>query len=281
MKNSTKAFTLIELVVSITLFTILMGASFWIFPYVTWTIKKLGNEHFLLRESINFKEELTFNNKNVAFYSYSDINSITTTQYDFENMYRNNINNLISNTLVDKYALAEFRFDNPGTCKLPYSSEQYFNEWETAILEDEFLLWSCNNLISSPLFDSEYKILSVIDRKSSIVNIYFSYDSVIHKITTSLIKDLSNDNIIYTQLNSWKIQLKTYNWFEINKFTWNSYNYCTQGDKTSWECSFTDFQYELWKSANLYVNMYKMTLYWWEIQIKSSYILKTIYSLNY
>lgn len=281
MKTIKNAFTFIELIVSITIFTILMWVAFWIFPFITWTIKKLWNEHSLLKDSIKIKEELTFNNKDIAFYSYTEIDSIINTQYDFENMFRKNIKELIINGITDKYWLADYRLDEPSVCKLPYSSEQYFSEWENAVLIDEFLLGSCTNTINSPNFDEQYKILSVIDRDTLIVNIYFSYNSILHKISTSLITDLSNDNIISTKLSSWKINIKTYNWFQINKFTWVSYNYCTLNDSTSWECSFTDFLYNQWKSGNLYIDMYKLSTYWDEIQIKTSYILRTLYSLNY
>ena len=99
-----KAFTLIELIVSITLFSLLMISAFGIFPYVTGTIKKLWNEHSLLKESINFKEELTFNNKDVAFYDYNTISSVIPTQYDFENTYRKNLNDIITNVIMNNYS---------------------------------------------------------------------------------------------------------------------------------------------------------------------------------
>ena len=281
MNKNTKAFTFIELIISITIFTILMWIAFWIFPFITWTIKKLWNEHSLLKSSIKIKEELIFNNKNIAFYSYSTINSLVQTQYGFENTYRKNIKEIIINTLKDSYSLTDYKIDQPDVCILPYTTDQYFNEGELSILRDEYLLDKCNNLINTSEFDEQYKIMSVIDKKNLLVNIYFPYKSSLHKITTSLITDLSDDNIIYTKKSSWKVKLRIYDWFLINKFTWNSYNYCKKNDSLSWECSFTDFLYTLWKSWNLYIDMYKLTTNWEEIHIKSSYILKTLYSLNY
>jgi len=41
MKKSEQAFTLVELVVSITIFTIVLGTAFAMFPYLMGSIKKV------------------------------------------------------------------------------------------------------------------------------------------------------------------------------------------------------------------------------------------------
>jgi len=111
---------------------------------------------------------------------------------------------------MNNYSLPEYKIDDPSTCVLPYPTDQYFSEGELSIIEDEYFLDKCHNKISDAEFNDKFKILSVMDKKNLVVNIYFSYRSKLHKITSNMITDLSNDNIIYTKISSNKIKLKIY-----------------------------------------------------------------------
>jgi len=87
-------------------------------------------------------------------------------------------------------------------CVLPYQDDQIFSSSDLVLLEDEFKLISCNNDINHTNFDSNYRILVVVDEQNLSVNIYFPYLSKLHKISTSLITDLSNDDVIFHRYNS-------------------------------------------------------------------------------
>jgi len=279
-KIKNKWFTLVELVVSITIFTIILWTAYAQFPYLMGSIKKIWNEKVLLNESINFKEELLFNNKLIAFYTYKSIQDWLKTQYDMENIFRKNIKEIIENVIENKYVLSNYDLSNPLSCSLPYNNNFYFTEFDKSILNDEFNLGSCNNNINDIEFNNNYKILTVVDTKTLVVSIYFSYKSILHKITTKLITDLDDDNIIFTNMSSWKISFKAYKNFEINKFSWITYNYCSL-DNTPWEeCIFTDYNKKQNKQWKLDISIYRLTKYANEINIKTSYILKNLFSLN-
>jgi len=281
MKRNNKAFTLIELVVSITIFSIIISTAFAQFPYLMVNIKKVWNEKFIINESIKLKEEFLISNKSLSFYTYKSLVDLNDTQYDFENKYRKNLRDVIENVIRDEYWLHSYSLNNPWNCKLPYDTNQYISDLDKSIIEDEFDLGKCIDDINDNLFDDNYKILTIVDRENLVVNIYFVYASQLHKITTSLITDLVNDDIIYNNLSTSKISLKIYKWFELNKFSWNSYNFCSL-DNLPWEeCVFTDYMKQQKQPWVLNITMYKLTKYWNDINIKSSFILKTIYSLNY
>jgi len=281
MKNTKQWFTLIELLVSIIIFTIIMVTSFAQFPYLMAVIKKVWNEKIILDESIKLKEELLFKNKSIAFYTYNSLYEQLETQYDLENKFRKNVRNIIWEVIENKYWIGSYKLNKPDTCLLPYDSSYYFSDLDKSILADEFKLNSCIENIKDSSFDDTYKILVVIDRNNLITNIYFSFRSKLHKISTMLITDLDNDDIIYNHLVSWKISLHIYDNFEINKFSWSSYNYCSMNNSLWEECIFTDYNKKQYNSWYLRMSMYKLARGNEEINIKSSYILDTLYSLNY
>jgi len=65
MKKNSKAFTLVELVISITIFSIIFISAFSVFPYVMSSIKKISNQSLIINESTSLKEELNFSDKSI------------------------------------------------------------------------------------------------------------------------------------------------------------------------------------------------------------------------
>jgi hypothetical protein len=122
------------------------------------------------------KEEFNIKNTTVVFYNYEDLYSLSPTAYDFENRYRNNLKDLINNFMVKGYGITNYQLNNPNPCKLPYKDTQLFTDLDKSIIEEEFELKECYNNINDLNFKNKYKILSIIDTKNLIANIYFSYN---------------------------------------------------------------------------------------------------------
>lgn len=277
LNNTTFWFTLVELIVSLTIFSMIILIAFNQFPYLVKSIKKANNQKQTIEQSISLKEEFQRGWNYIAFYDYQTLNEQIQSEYDFENRFRRNIKDLIEDSIDSIYSLPNYSLWDPDSCERKYSEEQVFSQLETDLIDEVFYTWTCDNKITTEEFKENFKILTIVSPKDKRVTVFLVYKSYLHKIVTQLNTNLDNDDIIYHKIATDDISVKIYDNFLVNKLYWESWNKCLDNN---YECIFTDFSSKQDKSWTLNLGIFKLTDDGYEIDFSTSYYLDTIFTIN-
>ena len=198
MKEDKRGFTLIELIVTITIYMSLFIWAFYLVWIITQHVERNKTIIDLNRFILQDKEFSDITRKNVAFYSYEDLVTNKQTGYWFEDGFRKDIKELINNTMKAKIA-SSYDLSSPSVC---YSLVNDLMTHEESKYIDEYKLNACSNNYASPEFKENYNILTLVDRENLDVTVYFIYRYNLFRIKSKLNKDLTKDEIVFRDPNT-------------------------------------------------------------------------------